>query len=190
MDFDELLSAAEAAPVPTRTVRVCVNPAVAVKRDALLKALDAARDADARASQGEVRLAAPPQVTTERTDAATADLESFDAEVLKSLVTLKFTRLDGQRWALLTSANPMRIDVALDRSYGYNYDAVTEAATRISGVRVDDEGEHELTAEQWGRLQRVLSGHDVQVIRDAVWTLNEYEPAQHVEALVKGFGAA
>lgn len=190
MDFDELLAAAEAAPVPSRTVRVCVNPSVAVKREGLLQALEAARKADAQASQGEARLGAAPVPSTEHTDKAAADLEAFDDEVLKSLVTLKFTRLDGQKWALLTSANPMRVDVALDRHYGYNYDTVTGLAARESGVRLDDAGEHELTPEQWDRLLRVLSGHDVQVIRDAVWTLNEYEPSQHIEALVKGFAGA
>ena len=190
MDFDELLAAAEAVPVPSRTVRVCVNPSVAVKREGLLQALEAARKADAQASQGEARLGAAPVPSTEHTDKAAADLEAFDDEVLKSLVTLKFTRLDGQKWALLTSANPMRVDVALDRHYGYNYDNVTGLAARASGVRVDDDGEHELTPEQWDRLLRVLSGHDVQVIRDAVWTLNEYEPSQHIEALVKGFAGA
>ena len=98
--------------------------------------------------------------------------------------------LDGQAWSILTAANPMRLDVPLDRNYGYNFDAVTEAATRRSGVVLDDDGEQPLTDEQWTRLFKVLSGHDVNVIRDAVWTLNEWEPAQHVEALVKGFGAA
>ncbi len=190
MDFDELLSAAESAPVPSRTVRVCVNPSVAVKRAQLLKALDAARAADEQATANDQRLGAAPVVETARTDKASADLEAFDDEVQKSLVTLKFTRLDGQKWALLTSANPMRVDVALDRHYGYNYDTVTGLAARESGVRLDDDGEHPLTPEQWDRLLRVLSGHDVQVIRDAVWTLNEYEPSQHIEALVKGFAGA
>lgn len=190
MDFDELLTAAESAPTPSRTVRVCVNPSVAEKRAALLKALEEAKAADAKVSSDDQRLAAPTVTSTERTDAAAAALDAFDDEVQKSLVTLKFTRLDGQTWALLTSAFPMRVNVALDRHYGYDYDAVTEAATRKSGVRLDDAGEHPLSEEQWTRLFKVLSGHDVSVIRDAVWTLNEYEPSQHIEALVKGFAGA
>lgn len=190
MDFDELLSAAESAPVPSRTVRVCVQPSVAEKRAALLSALEDARKVDARASTSDQRLGAPVTEVTTATDAAAAALDAFDDEVQKSLVTLKFTRLDGQKWALLTSANPMRVDVALDRHYGYNYDTVTGLAARASGVRLDDDGEHVLTPEQWDRLMRVLSGHDVQAIRDAVWTLNEYEPSQHIEALVKGSAGA
>ncbi len=190
MDFDELLTAAEAVETPYKTVRVCVNPTVAVRRGALLDALEQAKLDDAKAVSADQRLGAPVEKSTARTDAAVAALEAFDDEVLKSLITVKFTRLDGQTWAILTSAYPMRIDIALDRSFGYNYDAVTEAATRRSGVRVDDDGEHEITEEQWSRLFKILSGHDIERIRDAVWTLNEYEPSQHIEALVKGFGAA
>jgi hypothetical protein len=190
MDFDELLTAAEQAPTPSKVVRVCIDPTVAVKRAGLLAAVDEAKKADAKAEAGDQRLGAAVEKVTARTDAAVAELEAFDTEVVKSLITLKFTRLEGQIWALLTSAFPMRIDVALDRHYGYDYDAVTEAAARRSGVRVDDDGEHPLTDEQWQRLWKILSGHDVGQIRDAVWTLNEYEPEQHIDALVKDFGAA
>lgn len=185
MNFDDLLADAESVPAETRTVRVCVNPTVAKKRAALLKALDDAKKADAAASTAEERLGAPAVTDTSRTDAASAALDAFDDETLTALVTLKFTRIDGEVWARLTSAYPMRLDVALDRHYGYNYDAVTKAAALQSGVRLDDDGEHELTDEQWVRLFKLLSGHDVQAVRDAVWTLNEYEPSQHIEALVK-----
>ena len=190
MDFDAVLDEAEAEPTPSRTVRVCVKPSVAKKRAALLKDLDEARAADERASAGDGRLGAPTVKVTAATDAAAKALEQFDDETQDALVTLKFARVEGQTWALLTSAYPMRLDVALDRNYGYNYDAVTEAATRKTGRRLDDDGEHELTEDQWTRLFKVLSGHDIQVIRDAVWTLNEWEPAQNVEALTKSFGAA
>lgn len=190
MNLDELLTAAEETPTPSRIVRVCVNPSVAEKRAQLLDQLEKARRADKKQADGDQRLGASTEPNAERTDAAIAALEAFDEEVLKSLVTLKFTRLEGDKWALLTSAFPMRVDVALDRHYGYNYDAVSEHAARRTGVQVDDDGEHPVTEEQWTRLFKILSGHDVQAIRDAVWTLNEYEPAQHVEALVKGFGAA
>ena len=190
MNLDELLDAAESVPAPFRDVRVCVNPAVAIKRAGLLDALERAKQEDQKNTDGDLRFGAEPVKVTDRTDAAAAALEAFDDEVLKSLVTLRFTRMDGDKWALLTSAYPMRLDVALDRHYGYNYDAVSEMAARKSGTQVDDAGQHELTDEQWTRLLKLLSGHDVSAIRDAVWSLNEYEPSKHVEALVKGFGAA
>jgi len=185
-----MLSAAEAAPTPDRKVRVCIDPEVAKKRAILLAQLDQAKLDDSRDTVADVRLSGPEPKTTARTDAVVEALEAFDSEVLKALVTLKFTRMEGDKWALLTSAHPMRFDNAIDRSYGYNYDAVTTLAARQTGVRLDDDGEHPLTEDQWTRMLKILSGHDVEAIRDAVWTLNEYEPQKHVEALVKGFGAA
>lgn len=188
MDFDELLTEAENAPVPSRIVRVCVNPTIAQTRAQLLEDLDAARKAEAAAAKADARLSQP--VDTSRSQAALEAFEEHESQVQKALVTLKFGRLPGAEWALLTTAYPMRMDVALDRHYGYNYDAVSEKAAQKSGVRVDGDAETPLTAEQWERLFKVLSGHDVQQIRDTVWTLNEYEPAQHLEALVKDSGAA
>ncbi|WP_442575867.1 hypothetical protein ACSBPH_01570 [Microbacterium sp. F51-2R] len=190
MNIDDILAAAESEAPDTRTVKVCVNPAVARKRAALLEALKQAKELDAKASTTEERLGAAPAPTTEHADRAQAELEAFDDEVLKSLITLKFTRLDGERWSNLTAANPMRVDVALDRNYGYNFDAVSKTAAMLTGVRLSDDGEELLTPEQWDRLFKRLSGHDFRLIIDAVWTLNEYAPSQHIEALVKGFGAA
>jgi hypothetical protein len=189
-NLDDILDAAEAEPTETRTVKVCVNPAVAKKRAALLVKLERAKEADARQTGDDQRLGATEPVGTPQTDAAAAELEAFDEDVLKSLVTLRFTRLDGEKWSNITAAHPMRIDVALDRNYGYNFDAVSKSAAILSGVRLSDDGEEELTPEQWERLFKRLSGHDFRQIIDAVWTLNEYAPSQHIEALVKGFGAA
>lgn len=190
MNIDDILNEAEAEEPDTRTVRVCVNPAVARKRAALLAKLEQAKGADAQREAGDQRLGAVEPVGTPATDAAAAELEAFDDEVLKSLITLKFTRLDGEKWSNLTAAYPMRVDVVLDRNYGYNFDAVSKAAAMLSGVMLSDDGEVLLTSEQWERLFKRLSGHDFRLIIDAVWTLNEYAPSQHIEALVKSWGAA
>lgn len=189
MDLDELLTKAEESPAPSRTVRVCVNPEVAKQRAVLLAALDDARVQDSREEDADARLGAAPPADTRAKDAV-AELEKFDEEAARALVEIRFTRLPGTDWAKLTSTFPMRIDVALDRTYGYNFDAVSEAAARSSGKLLTDDGETEITGDQWDRLFTVLAGHDVEQIRDAVWTLNEYEPQQHVAALVKSYGAA
>lgn len=189
-DLSALLDAAERAPKPSRTVKVCVIPSVAVERAGLLEALAQAEREDARDESADQRLGAEPQPVTVRQDAARKALEAFDKKAQKALVRLKFTRMDGSAWTRLTSANPMRIDVALDRQFGYDYDTVSELAARATGVILTDKGEQPVFDEDWDRLFRVLSGHDVEAIRDAVWTLNEWEPGQHIEALVKDSGAA
>lgn len=191
MNFDDVLTEAEQEPAPDVTVQVCVKPSVAKKMTALLARLDQAVKEDKQETSADTgRLAVSSEPVTKRQDAVQREIDDIADEVDKSLITLRFTRLDAEKWTDLTSAFPIRLEVALDRHYGYNFDAVSVAAARLSGVRVDADGDHQLTEEQWERLLKLISGHDRKLIRDAVWTLNEYQPAQLIEALVKGSGAA
>ena len=192
MNLEEVLDAADAEPKETKTVRVCLIPSVAKKRAALLNALETARERDAKTSTDDARLGAPATKSTAATDAAAAELEQFDAreDVQSALVTFRFTAVDGEKWAYLTSTNPMRLDVHLDRLYGYNFHAVTIAAAKLTGVHLTDEGEQKPTDEVWDRLLAKLTGHDFNALANAVWELNEWEPQQRVAALVKGSGVA
>ena len=189
-DLDALLDAAEQEPKPSMTVNVCVIPSIAVERAKLLAALDRAVEDDALDEETDGRLGAVAKKVTDRADVVRAELAKFDKKSKKALITLKFTPMDGYEWAQLTSAHPRRIEVPLDLQYGYDYDAVSKAAAIATGVMVTDAGEVPISEEQWGRLFKKFSGRDVEEIRDAVWLLNEYQPALQVEALVKGFGAA
>lgn len=190
MEFDDLLAQAEALPPATKTVHVCLNPQIAEQRAVLLQDLEIAQREDRLAQTQEQRLATVPEAVTERTDAAEAALAAFDEKVRESLVELRFTPLDGQIWAVLTAMYPMRVDVPIDRQYGYNVDLVTESAARRTGVRVDDDGEHPISSDQWDRMYRLMVGRDVNAIREAIFELNEYDAEKHIEALVKGYGAA
>jgi len=98
--------------------------------------------------------------------------------------------MSGRAWAELTSKHPVRVDVPIDRRYGYNYDAACEAAAVVTGVRVDGDTLEPLSEEEWHDLFDVLSGNEVGLIRDAVWSLNEFDPQQRLDALVKSSGAA
>lgn len=181
--LDALLTEAEAQPAPHKDVTVCLDAGIAKERERLLDALSDAEKQDA----DDMRLAAA-------NDAHTAPilerLQALEESVKDAMRTFRFRRMPGEVWADLTSRNPARIDVPLDLNFGYNYDAVCKAAAIRSGVIVDGDDEAQVPAPMWERLFAVLSGHEVEQIRDAVWTLNEYEPAQRIEALVKGFGAA
>ena len=192
MNLEEVLDAADAEPQETKTVRVCLIPSVAKKRAALLDALEKARERDAKATTEDMRLGAPATKTTAASDAAAAELEAFDArgDVQAALVTFRFTAISGEKWAHLTSTNPMRLDVHLDRMYGYNFHAVTVAAAKLTGVHLTDDGEEKPTDEVWDRLLAKLTGHDFNVLANAVWELNEWDPQQRVAALVKNSGAA
>lgn len=174
--FGEKLAAAREAR-PSKDVQVILDGEFALERERLMAELKNADTGKRLASKS------PAEEIQERLDAL--------AEAAKdSIVTLRFKRLSGRVWADLTSRNPVRVDVPIDKHYGYNYDAVCEAAASLNGVRVDGDEEVALTTEEWSELFDVLSGAEIGLVRDAVWELNEWEPSQRLQSLVKGFGAA
>lgn len=184
MTFKEQLAAARAAR-PFKDVVVVLDGAVSAERERLENELAGVDTSDVR--MGVVSPAEEIQARLDELANASAD----------SLLTVRLTRLPGRDWSVLTSKCQVRPDVAIDRHYGYNYDAACEAAARYrdpSGVsyghRLEDGEPVEIADDEWGDLFDVLSGSDIGKIRDAVWELNEFEPEQRLNALVKGSGAA
>lgn len=183
MTFQDHLAKAKNRPRPHKDVTVCIDAEIVEERDLLIEEFErvAAADVD------DARLAAGPS------DQLTAVQERLDAltqAAQDSLVELRFYRMPGDEWPALTAHHPVRVDVPLDRHYGYNFNTATIAAAKASGVRVEDGEEFPLTPEEWADLFTVISGTEVGTVTDAVWSLNEYEPSQRLDALVKGFGAA
>lgn len=185
--FGEKLAAAREAR-PTKDVQIILDGELSKERERLLAEIDSADD--------EQRLGVKSSK-----DELKDRLVKLQEMAQDSLVTLRFTRLPGRDWAALTSRHPVRPDVPIDRHYGYNYDAVCEEAAALSGVRIEDDVEVPMIVEakttsnpnptnEWAELFDVLSGSEIASIRDAVWALNEWEPQQRIEALVKGSGAA
>lgn len=181
VDIDAMLASAEER-IPTRDVKVCLDGDIAREREELLAALEVAEARD----KDDQRLG----VTDENAAPIRERLDALTEAAKTAVLTLRFTRMPGHRWAELTSLHPVRTDSPIDRHYGYNYDAVAWAAAVVTGVIVEGDTEQPMTPEQWQKLLGVLAGSDVQAIRDAVWALNEYEPSKRLNELVKGFGAA
>jgi hypothetical protein len=183
MNFKEQLAAARAAR-PFKDVVVVLDGAVSAERERLEKELESA-DADPRLAS-----LSPAEEIQQQLD----ELAEQSAD---SLLTIRLTRLPGRDWSNLTSKCPVRPDVPIDRHYGYNYDAACEAAARYRdtsnvayGARLEGGEPVDISDDEWGDLFDVLSGSDIGKIRDAVWSLNEYEPQERLNALVKGSGAA
>jgi hypothetical protein len=184
MNFKDQLAAARAAR-PFKDVVVVLDGAVSAERERLEKELAAVDETDSR-----MGVVSPAEEIQKRLD----ELAESSAD---SLLTLRLTRLPGRDWSVLTSKCPVRPDVPVDRHYGYNYDAACEAAARYRdpqgatyGHRLEDGEPVAIDDDEWGELFDVLSGSDIGKIRDAVWELNQYEPEQRLQALVKGSGAA
>lgn len=119
---------------------------------------------------------------------AQSEPETDEVDVLLNgeAVTFRFTKIDGDRWAELCGKFPPRPENTLDLAVGgYNIDMVVNAAVKINGTRVDGGMLETPSREQWDRILTILSGSDVKKIRDSVWNLNEFGPAQRLEAAKK-----
>lgn len=118
--------------------------------------------------------------------AAPKDTREVSVVVNGKLATLRFEPLLGDAWAEITGRCPVRLDAPIDRNYGYNMHAVCKLAAPLSGALV---GEDTLTDEDWADLFAVLSGHELTLIIDAVYDLNEYSPAQRIGTIKKEYAA-
>ena len=118
----------------------------------------------------------------EVTEAAAAARPTKDVDVLVGgkLRTFRFTQLTGQEWGWLVAIHPMRLESPLDRQYGYNFHGVCQGAAKLNGVIVDGDSTEKVAPGTWDTLWPALSGHDYQVMGDAIWELNEWEPGQAV----------
>lgn len=114
--------------------------------------------------------------------AASAERPTKNADVIVAgkLRTFRFTQLTGQEWGWLVAINPVRLESPLDRRYGYNFHGVCQAAAKLNGVVVDGDEVSEVSADTWDKVWPQLSGHDYQVLCDALWELNEWAPSQAV----------
>lgn len=177
MTFAEKLAAAKAAR-PFKDQAVILDGTVSAEREAL--------EAELEADTGDERMG-----VVSNADKARERLDEIAGD--DSSVTIRVFRMPGRDWANLTSKCPARLDVPMDKHYGYNYDAVCEAALRYrepSGeafaFRLEDGEPVGISDEEWSQLVSVLSGNEYAKLRDIVWELNEFEPEQRLQALVKG----
>jgi hypothetical protein len=182
--FSERLEGAKNAVKPSRDVVVSLDADVSERRAELRELLAKAR------ANPDARMAArsEPELIQEQLD----ELLELTAE---SLVTLRFTRMSGVAWAEVTARCPVRLDAAIDRQYGYNVHAVCALAAPLSGVRVDGDDVVPLivsaasqgtpAVNEWADLFDTISGHEFGLIVDAIYELNEYEPASRVAQLKK-----
>lgn len=103
-----------------------------------------------------------------------------DVELGGKHVPLRFYRIDGERWAEITAMSPARLGSAIDRRYGYNFQAASRIAAPISGRVLDGDDEVEYEDAKWGELFKKLAGHNIKLIHSAIWQLNEYDPEVRV----------
>lgn len=177
-NFKERLTAAKDAAKPYRDVVVSLDADISEQRALLRSQIDAARKSN------DARLAAKSEA-----DELQEKLDELNELVAESLVTLRFTRLSGVEWAEITARCPMRLDAPIDRQYGYNMHSACKLAAPVSGGRLEDGVVVPLEVtdqvNEWQILFDTISGHEFSIIVDAIYELNEYEPAARITQLKK-----
>ena len=103
-----------------------------------------------------------------------------------SLYELVFERADGDAWAECVSRHPARTESLIDRRYGYNFNAVVLEMAPKTGRLADGTV---IPAEAWSDLIPTLAGAEIAAVTDAIWALNEWNPAQEIEKAKKALKA-
>ena len=97
----------------------------------------------------------------------------------------KFTQMDGTEYAAETLRHPPRLEIGLDREFGYNLNSLSQAVAPKCGVRLDGAEEIEMSAEEWADLFAAADGGAVQEIANTIFTLNQFASAKAVQAVKK-----
>lgn len=173
--IDELLAARAAAkPKP-------IEVTVLLDADSSKRIEEIEAELLARATSSDKRLA-----QDDGSAELQAELDQIKDASSAALVTFAFEKLPGDMWTDLTSRNPSRPDALIDLNYGYNLDAVVQAAVKAErgghhfAWQVDGDKNVVLTAEQWDQVFDAMYGHDMSAVRDAVWSVNEWQPSQRL----------
>lgn len=132
---------------------------------------------------------------------ATVDPDWVDVDALLNgnLYKLRFTALDGPTWANECDKYPMRPDVMLDQTYGYDLRALTLGVAPLTGKLVEADGTlralqveppdprnpNKPVVNEWRDLLNKVDGQTFRRISDAIWALNEYLPSEAVKAAKK-----
>lgn len=189
-DFSARLSAAHEAPRPTRDVTVLLDDGLSSKRQALQERLERAKSASVLDQR--LTSVSPHEKTARKVQ---AELDALTGEAAGSLVVLRFTRLAGDKWADITARCPADMTIAVDRHYGFNMNLACKLAAPLSGVRVEGDEEFPLAVipasegvpkvDEWATLFDTISGHEFGQIIEAIYALNEFDPASRVSELKK-----
>lgn len=106
-----------------------------------------------------------------------------------NLHELVFYRADGDVWAECVSRHPARPDAKIDLRYGYNFNEVVLEIAPTTGRLIEKGVEADIPADAWAVLIPALSGAEISRVTDAIWALNEWDPAQEIEKAKKALSA-
>lgn len=97
----------------------------------------------------------------------------------------KFTKMDGVAFAAETLRHPPRMEITIDREFGYNVSALSLAVAPLCGVRLDGDEHVSMSADEWRELFDVVDGGAIESITNTIFELNEFSSAKAVRAAKK-----
>jgi hypothetical protein len=133
------------------------------------------RNSDPRPAKAKKAAEKQRKPLQDRADQLEAEIEDVNASVADSLVTFRFTALDGWEWQDITAHSVPRDGVAEDSGRPYNMDEVCKIAATRSGVILNRDTTSPVTAEEWERVWKIAPAPSLSAIKFRVWYLNEYQ---------------
>lgn len=169
--LDDLL---DGATPQSTDVSLSLDGELSAQRDALI------REARGLSEQEDVRAGQKPRVVQIR-----EELEELDQRMAERVLTLRITQMPGTEWSSLKAQHPMRDKNALDKSAGFNIEAVARKALVKYGARVTDAGTESVSAAQWQKIFDRISGGDLDSLMMSVLGLNQLNAQVTTERLLK-----
>jgi hypothetical protein len=100
--------------------------------------------------------------------------------------TLRFTRMNPVEYTEETLRHPPRLEIGVDREFGYNLTSLSLAIAPRCAVRIESgDVETPLSESEWGDLFAAADAGAIQAIQNTVFQLNEFASARAADAARK-----
>lgn len=172
IDLDDLL---DGATPQSTDVSLSMDGALSAQRDALIREARALPE-----EEEDLRAGQKPRVVQIR-----EELEALDQRMAERILTIRITQMPGSEWASLKAQHPVREKNALDKSAGFNVEAVARKALLKYGERVTDEGTAPISSGQWQKIFDRISGGEFDSLVMQVLGLNQLNAQVTTERLLK-----
>lgn len=174
---------------PHRDVHLCRDSALLELRDqALAKLMNARQEAlraekDAEQGTGDTRLGRSSKSAVKTAERELADVEQRIRDVA---ITLRITGVPFGKYNQFIARNPGR----KGKNEGFNPDTFFMHVARHTAKYVDDAGElHDVTSEQWDRLEQDLTDAEHDAIASAVIAVNRQDSTRGADFFSSGSAA-
>ena len=174
---------------PHKDVHLCRDSALLDERDAalakLMNARAAARKAakDAETGSGDTRMGKSKSAPVK---AAEKELAGVEERIRAAAITLRITGVPFGKYNQFIARNPPR----KGHSEGFNAETFWVYVARQTAKYVDDDGHlHDITSEQWDRLEKDLTDAEHDLIASAVIAVNRQDSTRGSDFFSSGSAA-